>query len=75
MGLTVPDEISLMGFDNVELSALIHPPLTTINQPKYEMGQAAVEMLVRHSKSPRPFVPEQRVLGVNLVERKSCRAL
>ena len=75
MGLTVPDQISLMGFDNVELSSLIHPPLTTIHQPKYEMGQAAVEILLKHSKSPRTCVPEQRVLGVNLVERKSCRAM
>ena len=74
-GLSIPDNISLVGFDNVELSGLIHPPLTTVNQPKYEMGRAAVEILLAQSNSPNGHPPEQRVFGVNLVERQSCRAL
>ena len=36
-----------MGFDNVELASIVYPPLTTIHQPKYEIGQAAVEALLR----------------------------
>ncbi len=44
--IKVPDEISVIGFDNVFVSALIDPPLTTIAQPVRKMGQAAAEILI-----------------------------
>ena len=44
--IKVPDEISVIGFDNVFVSALIDPPLTTIAQPVRKMGQAATEILI-----------------------------
>jgi len=62
------------GFDNVEFSALAGPPLTTINQPRYEAGRAAVEILLKQANSP-DTVPEHRVFEVQLIERKSCRKL
>jgi LacI family transcriptional regulator len=52
------------------LAALVHPPLTTIRQPKYEMGAAAIEMLVKLTTS-KNRMPEHRVMGVELVERAS----
>jgi LacI family transcriptional regulator len=73
-GRRIPEDVSLIGFDNVDLSAIVHPPLTTIHQPKYEMGKAAVEILLRKIKEDNP-VTEHRVLGVKLIERESCRAL
>jgi DNA-binding LacI/PurR family transcriptional regulator len=39
-GLSVPGDISLIGFDNIELSSVIHPPRTTIHQPKWEIGRS-----------------------------------
>ena len=42
----MPEEISVIGFDNIFLSSLIEPPLTTIGQPIREMGQAAAKMLI-----------------------------
>lgn len=45
-GIKVPDEISVIGFDNIFVSALIDPPLTTIAQPVRKMGQAAAEILI-----------------------------
>jgi DNA-binding LacI/PurR family transcriptional regulator len=71
----IPDDISLIGFDNVELSAVVHPPLTTIHQPKYEMGKTAVEILLRLAAKNSDRKPEHRVLGVELIERQSCRPL
>jgi DNA-binding LacI/PurR family transcriptional regulator len=74
-GKKIPDDISLVGFDNVELSSIMHPPLTTIHQPKYEMGQAAVEILLRLGATREKQVAEHRLFGVSLIERQSCREL
>lgn len=46
LGISVPDELSVIGFDNVPESALTGPPLTTIAQPMREMGAAALSLLV-----------------------------
>ncbi len=45
-GLAVPDDIAVIGFDDLEFSGLTNPPLTTIHQPRYEMGQKSLELLV-----------------------------
>jgi LacI family transcriptional regulator len=73
IGLRIPEDISLIGFDNLELSSVIHPPLTTIHQPKYEIGTAAVEILRRRADKRRGSGTEHRVLSVELIERRSCR--
>jgi DNA-binding LacI/PurR family transcriptional regulator len=71
-GRRVPDQISIVGFDNVEISQMLQPALTTINQPKYEIGKAAVEVLLALSATPKPANPIHRIFGVNLVERQSA---
>ncbi|NLY75663.1 MAG: LacI family transcriptional regulator [Firmicutes bacterium] len=43
--LTVPDDIAIIGFDDLEFSSLTNPPLTTVRQPRYQMGQKAMELL------------------------------
>lgn len=45
-GLKIPDDISVIGFDNINISSLIEPELTTIAQPIYDMGKRACEMLI-----------------------------
>jgi len=70
MGLEAPGDISIVGFDDLELAGIITPPLTTVRQPKYEMGQAAVQVLLAKNGDS-----EHRVLEVSLIERQSCRAL
>jgi len=47
MGVAVPDELSVIGFDNIPLSAYTVPPLTTVEQPKGAMGRAAVRVCLR----------------------------
>jgi LacI family transcriptional regulator len=71
-GLSVPGDISVIGFDNVEVSLISHPPLTTVHQPKYEMGRAAVDMIVQSAGEQGTHLPEHRTLGVKLMERESC---
>lgn len=51
MGLHVPGNVSVLGFDNIEFSNLCFPPLTTVDQPKYDMGVASTEMLLRRMKA------------------------
>ncbi|SPF32543.1 Transcriptional regulator, LacI family [Candidatus Sulfopaludibacter sp. SbA4] len=72
-GLRIPEDLSLIGFDNIEFSVVVHPPLTTIHQPKYEMGSAAVDILLRLARDKSKQIPEHRRLGVELVERQSCQ--
>jgi LacI family transcriptional regulator len=71
-GRRIPADISVIGFDDIELSSIVNPPLTTIHQPKYEIGAAAVEILLRHADRKKPHAPEHRVFDVRLVERQSC---
>ncbi len=74
-GLRIPGDISIIGFDNIELSSIMHVPLTTIHQPKYEIGRAAVEVLLHLVGRSSGAVPEHRLFGVELIERQSCRKL
>ncbi|MEV8373078.1 LacI family DNA-binding transcriptional regulator [Kribbella sp. NPDC056861] len=53
-GLTVPDDLSVTGFDDIDLSAAIDPPLTTVRQPLQEMGRIAVTQLMRVLDGHRP---------------------
>jgi LacI family transcriptional regulator len=72
-GRRIPDDISVIGFDNIELAGIVNPPLTTIHQPKYEIGEAAVEILLRQAGKRERNAPEHRLFGVHLVERQSCK--
>lgn len=73
--LRIPDDISVIGFDNVDMASLVRPALTTVHQPKYEMGRAAVEVLLRQAKQGEMAMPEHRMVEVRLVKRESCRCI
>jgi LacI family transcriptional regulator len=58
LGFKVPDDLSVMGYDDQELARYTHPPLSTLVLPNYEMGQRAAEALIEmtvHGKAPRPM--------------------
>lgn len=72
-GLRVPEDVALIGFDDMPFAARSDPPLTTIRQPTYRMGGLAVETLldlIEHPDSP----PHHIVLPTELVVRASCGA-
>ncbi|QKV81022.1 LacI family DNA-binding transcriptional regulator [Amycolatopsis sp. Hca4] len=74
LGLAVPDDLSVVGFDNVPESALCSPPLTTVDQPIREMGHRAIRMLIaliNGDEVERTHV----TLDTGLVVRRSTRAL
>lgn len=71
-GLTVPDDIALVGFSNSDLAELLNPALTVVRQPALEMGKAATELLLQLIESKRPVVQfEKRILSPELFIRKS----
>jgi LacI family transcriptional regulator len=72
-GLRIPDDVSLVGFDDIEAAALIRPPLTTVHNPAYEAGQAAGRMLLERLLEPKQK-PRQHLVSCALVERASATA-
>ncbi|SFI18908.1 transcriptional regulator, LacI family [Tindallia magadiensis] len=68
--LKVPEDISVLGFDNIQISRLIDPALTTIHQPSYEMGKKATDMLIRLIEG-KELEKRQVVLKPELLIRES----
>ncbi|HEY0957124.1 MAG TPA: LacI family DNA-binding transcriptional regulator [Roseateles sp.] len=78
LGLSVPNELSVAGFDDSPTAALVWPPLTTVRQPVAEMARTAVEMLVGASRAdavaPVDDADLHKVLAHELIVRDSTRA-
>ncbi|HCG8598657.1 TPA: substrate-binding domain-containing protein [Vibrio parahaemolyticus] len=74
LGIKVPDDLSIIGYDDIHIAKFTSPSLTTIHQPKYRLGQAAVETLVRRldDKSNEAQVVQ---LEPTLVVRNSVKLL
>ncbi len=69
-GLSIPQDIALVGFDDIVLAAYVIPPLTTVAQPTYEMGRVAGELLLRRIQD-RARPPTRHLLPVRLIVRRS----
>ena len=74
LGIQIPEQLSIIGYDDIHIAKFMSPSLTTIHQPKHRLGQAAVETLLR--KLDEKFVEAQVVqLEPTLVERNSVKCL
>ncbi len=73
-GLRVPDDVSIIGYDNILPAAAMSPALSTIAKPVDELVRISVSLLLRRMKH-RTAPPERYVLAPTLIERESCRSL
>ncbi|MBN1669868.1 MAG: LacI family DNA-binding transcriptional regulator [Kiritimatiellae bacterium] len=72
-GAKVPGAVSVVGFDDEDLCAYTHPPLTTIHQPMREIGATAARLVLRRLQEGYAGLPSQRIgLEPHLVVRQSC---
>ncbi|MCC7207780.1 MAG: LacI family DNA-binding transcriptional regulator [Anaerolineae bacterium] len=72
-GLRVPQDVSIIGYDDIPLASALYPSLTTIAQPTVEMGRTSVSLLIERIKSRGETLPVRRVtLPVHLLVRESC---
>ena len=68
-GLNIHDDIGLVGFSDNPIAALINPPLTTIAQPRYEIGATAAKLLIEHINGKADII--EKVLKTKLIIRES----
>ncbi|NBI13606.1 substrate-binding domain-containing protein [[Haemophilus] felis] len=73
-GLRVPQDMSVIGYDNIHLAQYMSPPLSTINQPKAELGKLAVETLLQRIKNPQENY-RTLLLEPEIIERESIQLL
>jgi len=73
-GLRVPEDISIIGFDDIPTASLVTPTLTTLAQPKYEMGVEAMNLLIRMMEK-KGASKSKIVLDTQLVVRESTKRL
>jgi len=73
LGLTVGQDVAVTGFDDVPLAEHAHPPLTTVRQPIYQIGQRICDMLIRLLQD-KPLTERHVMLEPELIVRVSCGA-
>ncbi|MBP2001473.1 LacI family transcriptional regulator [Paenibacillus shirakamiensis] len=68
----IPEDVQIIGFDDIPLSSLVYPPLSTIRQPAYEMGREAAELLIQFIENN--LVAQHKIqLPVSFMERGTTR--
>ncbi|MGG7144061.1 LacI family DNA-binding transcriptional regulator [Clostridium nigeriense] len=71
-GKKVPEDVSVVGFNDNIMASVFYPKITTIKQPSYDMGSVAMRMLIK-LLSKRELDESQFVLNYELIERDSCK--
>ncbi|MDI1290118.1 MAG: substrate-binding domain-containing protein, partial [bacterium] len=71
LGLRIPDDVAVAGYDDLQFSAYLDPPLTTVRVPAYEMGRGAAEALISLLEGQQPK-DRASVYSTKLVLRQSA---
>ena len=71
--LDIPGQIAIVGFDEMPWAMSLRPPLTTVEQPAFEVGRTAAQLLIERINKPS-LPPRRVVLGTRLIVRSSCGA-
>ena len=72
LGRRVPDDVAVVGFDDLGVAERTSPPLTTVRQPIDEMAERATRLLLEQSTSPAPAGPMRVIIPPTLVRRASA---
>jgi LacI family transcriptional regulator len=77
VGMDIPEDVALVGFDDVSIASMIEPALTTVRQPIERMGAMAVDLLVSLLQGPleEKTYPHKIILPTELVVRNSCGSI
>lgn len=70
--IKVPEDVALIGFDDVDFYTLLNPPVTTVRQPAAELGRTSTRLLLQRVKGDSPRSSVRTVLPVTLIVRESC---
>jgi len=73
-GVSVPDDVSVVGFDDISIAQRFIPALTTLRQPRKKIGLCAAKMLISHIQTSSSLAIETKILEVELIVRDSTRA-
>jgi LacI family transcriptional regulator len=74
VGLKVPEDVSIIGYDDIPEAEFDNPPLTTLRQPMQEVGKAAASLLIKLIEDPNA-TPQQMLFKTELISRSSCATL
>lgn len=72
-GLKVPDDLSIVGYDNTNIAEMSYPPLTTVAQPLYDMGKKSVEMLIKRISHNEKV--ESIIMPFEIIERETVKKI
>jgi LacI family transcriptional regulator len=73
-GISIPGDMALVGYDDVEFASVLATPLTSIRQPKYELGRVAAELLLDEANNPTSHRHQHIMYQPELIVRESSRS-
>ena len=68
-GIRVPEDVSVVGCDDIDVASSLHPPLTTVSQPIYELGETAAQLMLQYTTDET--IPPNAILHAELITRES----
>ncbi|WP_194778240.1 LacI family DNA-binding transcriptional regulator [Pararhodonellum marinum] len=73
LGLKIPEDVGVVGFSNWQFSSMVDPPLSTVSQPGFKIGERATQLLIEmiEQKGDEPFTPKLEILETELLIRGS----